>query len=188
MKGRSVNLHKHLVPVFFAVVLTMVVSAPAMSQEATPGMPSGGYPVAIHPGTCDAPTAEPAYTVRDNAMPLTTDDKDAKMVGETMGHPLAETSAKLDVKLDDLTKSPHVIAVHASPDEFGTLVACGEISGIEKDGKLTVALAPVDGSGVSGVALLDRDRARIFDLRKDQTHIIVYVVPAAGGDTSTPMA
>ena len=173
------QIRKHLVTSFFGLIVAVLLVPAAMAQdapaEATPGGPSEGYPVAIHEGTCASPTAEPAWTM-DNALSVGVDEKDPEVIGSEQTRVITESSKKLDVKLDDLSKTQHVVAVHASPDDYGTIVACGEIAGILKDGKLVIALVPVDDSGVFGVAILDRDDKKFLDLGKDQTQVTVYVV------------
>jgi len=98
--------------------------------------------------------------------------------------------------MDDLTGTPHVVAVHASPEEYGTVVACGEIAGYLNDGQLVFALRSVDGSAVSGIAILDDqpsfldevlrqidvDRDFDLDLGTGKLSLTVLIIPgeAAG--------
>jgi hypothetical protein len=185
------EIRKHVLTSICAAALTLLVAPAAMAQEstveATPGGPSEGYPVAIHEGTCDNPSAEPAWQL-DDALSIGVGQEDPEVVGAEVTRPVAATSGALDVSFDDLTGSEYVVAVHASPDEFGTLAACGGIAGIVEDGKLVIALAPVGASGVSGVAILDRDDAGFLDLGEDQTQLSAYIVVPGDEDEATPVS
>ncbi len=185
------HVRRNLVTSVFAIVAALLIAPAALAQdatvEATPGGPSEGYPVAIHEGSCTDPQAEPAGQL-DDAISVGVDQDDPEVVGNELTRPVTDTSGALDVNMDDLSGTQHVIAVHASPDEFGTLVACGEIAGIVEDGKLVVALAPVGDSGVSGIAILDRDDAGFLDLGEDQTQVTVYIVVPGDEDEGTPVS
>lgn len=157
------------------LTLLMLGVAPGLAQQATPTPPpgsppasSGGeLPVAVHPGTCPQPTPEPEFTLT-NTIVAGSEVAEAEVVGETPGPSVLASSSAADIALADLAGSPRVIAVHQSPDEFGTLVACGTIAGLLSDGTMTVSLQEVEGSGISGVAILQEDG--------DQTNISVYVL------------
>ena len=66
-----------------------------------------------------------------------------------------KSSGEIDKKLDDLANEGNVIAVHASPDDYATLVACGQIAGVKEDGKVAIALAPVGDSTKADVYIFD---------------------------------
>ena len=192
MKGISLMVvRKHLLTSLFGIALAFLLAPAAIAQdatvEATPGGPSEGYPVAIHEGSCTDPVAEPAWQL-DDALSVGVDQDDPDVVGSEMTRPVTDTEGTLDVNFDDLTGTEHVIAVHASKDQFGTLVACGGIAGITEDGKLVIALAPVGDSGVSGIAIVDRDDAGLFDLGEDQTKVTVYIVVPGDEDEGTPVS
>ncbi|CAA9571396.1 MAG: hypothetical protein AVDCRST_MAG49-3656 [uncultured Thermomicrobiales bacterium] len=63
----------------------------------------------------------------------------------------------VDATFDDLFDSPHVVAVHANADEYGTIVACGELTGTEEDGQIVVSLRPANRSGYYGYAVFEQD-------------------------------
>jgi hypothetical protein len=176
-------LRTRLLPTLFAAVLVLLVSASAAAQNATPtdiGAPSEGYPVAIHEGSCEEPTEEPAWQMEETAVSIGVDQEEPTVVGEAVTRPVFETTGTLDVSFDDLAGSAHVIAVHASADDFGTVVACGAIAGIEVDGQLVVALVPAGDSDVSGVAMITRD--------DDQTQVTVYIIEPEKSGEATPAA
>jgi hypothetical protein len=179
------NIRQHLIPTIFAAALTLVVSTPAMAQtqNATPtdiGAPSEGYPVAIHEGSCEEPTEDPAFQVEENALSIGVDQEDPTAVGTAITRPVFASSGTLDVDFDDLASTEHVVAIHANPQEFGTVVACGAIAGIEVDGQLVIALVPAGDSDVSGVAMITRE--------DDQTQITVYIIGPEKRDEATPAA
>lgn len=177
------NIRQHLMPTLFAAVLALVVSSTAMAQNATPtdiGAPSEGYPVAIHEGSCEAPTEEPAFQMEENAVSIGVDQEDPNVVGTAITRPVFATSGTLDISFDDLASTEHVVAIHANPEEFGTVVACGAIAGVEVDGQLVIALVPAGDSDVSGVAMITRD--------DDQTQITVYVIGPEKSGEATPAA
>ena len=173
--------HAHFLRVLLALIsgLGLVKTATAQDStvEATPGGPSEGYPIAIHEGTCNNPVAEPAWQI-DDAVSIGVDQEEPEVIGLQASRVVTEATGTVDVSLDDLGGSEHVVAVHASPDEFGTLVACGHIAGIKDDGQLVIALAPVGESEVSGIAVLQEDG--------DQTELTVYVVPPSDEAEGTP--
>ena len=170
---------------FAAMLLGLAaMSAPAFAAEGTPasspGAGAAALPVAIHQGTCAEPVAEPAWKVND-ASPITSSDT----VGGAADMTVSESSGKVKAKLDDLGHEPYVIAVHASAADYDTIVACGMIAGPKVDGKLVVALTPVNDSGVTGVAVFDEDKSGVLDLGSDEVQITVYLI-GAGGSMATP--
>ena len=102
--------------------------------------PVGDNPVNIMAGSC----------LDFDAMPLhELNDVDSSGVSETT----------IDASLDELTGDEHVINVHASASNLGTIFACGAI--VAADGgddagqtSATVTLATSNESGVSGTATL----------------------------------
>lgn len=168
------------------VFSTMLLAGSAAAQDstpaATPGGPPEGYPVAIHQGTCDDPTSEPAFEIGNAVTPgVTEEGNDVTTVGESdQVLVLTEASSTIEVTLGDLGEENHVVAVHQSPDDYDTIIACGQISGVVDEGKLVVALAPVGGSPVVGVAIFNEDTSGVLGLGEDQVQVTAYVF-----DTST---
>ncbi len=104
--------------------------------------PVGDNPVNIMAGTCLDFEALPLFEL---------DDVDANGVSEST----------IDISLDDLTADDHVINVHASATNLGTIFACGAIAaadsgsdGDDSENVATVTLATSNESGVSGTATL----------------------------------
>ncbi len=137
------------------------------AQESTPtpaaiDLPS--YPVSIHAGTCDNVTAQPIGPTLDTEVAGLDGGERIGISDET---PALAASGTVERSMDDLTGTPHVVAVHASPETYGTVVACGEIAGYVDDGRLVFALRSVDGSDVSGIAILDDNPSFLSDLLAD---------------------
>ena len=156
----------------------------AATPTVAPGAPAQGveYPVAIHQGACPMPTPEAEITLA-NTVVAGSDVAEGTFVGVTPSQPALVSATEAEISLDDLAGVERVIAVHKSPEEFGTLVACGTISGVKADGQLVVALQEVEMSGITGVAVLEEN--------DDQTDIRVYInspeaVPATPGAPATP--
>jgi hypothetical protein len=147
-----------LVTALGALALLVTAASGSAAQEATPdptiatdrGM---AYPVSIHRGSCEAPVAQPIGPTVDTA--VAGYDDDAELIGTAMRPPVMVAEADVSATLAELTDAPHVIAVHASAETYGEIVACGEIAGYEDDGRLIFGLRATEGSSVSGIAILD---------------------------------
>jgi hypothetical protein len=164
------------------LLLGMCMTGSAVAQDATPastpGGPPSGYPVAVHQGSCAEPTAQPAFDLGNATTPGTDQGGEVETVGQQSGSILLVSSSTIDLALDDLGSQPHVIAVHASPDEYETLVACGQIAGVKDDGRIAFALEPVGSSTTVGVAILEED--------DDQVQSTVYVFDTLPPAEATP--
>lgn len=160
----------------------------AIAAQATPaaGDSTGGnYPVAIHQGTCEAPTAQPAYEIA-NTEPVGTGEDEPTILGTPAGVPVLTASATVDASLDDVGNGGNIIAVHASPEDYATIIACGQIAGPSVDGQLTIALQPVGESTVVGVATLSSDNSGILGLGDDQIQVTVYVFDTGANSPADP--
>jgi hypothetical protein len=187
------KLIRFLTAALFAVLLTAIAASTSSAQtatpQATPGGPSAGYPVAIHNGTCNNITAEPAWKLDDaTGVGISDNGKTPDTLGTAQGAPVLESSTKIDVKLDDLGSGPHVVAVHASAEKYNDIIACGTIGGVKDNGKVVIPLVPVNGSTVVGIAILDEDNSGVLGLGKDQTQVTVYLFDQASVPGGTPAA
>lgn len=116
--------------------------------------PVGNNPVNIMTGTCEEFDANPVYSLSS---------VDSNGVSEST----------VDASLADLLAEPHVINIHASPTNLGTIYACAEIVAEEAPAEETpteaateaatetataneveITLATSNESGVSGTAVL----------------------------------
>jgi hypothetical protein len=174
---------RFLLSLLFALVSCGIVTVAA--QDATPGStpagPSAGYPVAIHEGTCDDPKAEPVMQFED-ATATPADNDAANVVGQAVSGVLLLSSGTVDLTFQDVTDAPYVIAVHASPEAFGTIVACGQIAGFDDAGTLAVALTPVGDSTTVGVAILKSSDAAGTDIEDGQLQASIYVFTTVSDD------
>jgi hypothetical protein len=103
-------------------------------------------PADIRVGTC--------ASLGDVVMPLASL---AVPTGEALGQdgatPAEQSVTTLPLLLDDILATGHALAVHASPEQVGTPVACGEIGGaLSEDGSLAIGLNAMNGGKISGAA------------------------------------
>lgn len=173
------QVRKGLVSLAFATALGLSsVGGAALAQEedATPepGAMMDDLPVAIHQGTCEEPTAEPAFEM-ENATQVGADEDDPEFIGPSTGEEILVTDETVEANLTDAAEEGHIVGVHASADEFGTLVACGEIGGVLQDGEIAVAIDEVDESGVTGIALLTEDESGFLGLGDDEINVSIYL-------------
>ena len=149
------------------VVASLALGVPAAAQDAA-------HPAHIHEGVCPAPGAIVA-TLGEVTSDLITDGGPAAgplPVGVAPTTPIMASVTTLDLPLATIVGSPHSIVVHASIADMGTYLACGTVGGRTMgDTRIPIALAPVGGSGYSGVAILDGANA-------DSTVVSVYLVEA----------
>jgi hypothetical protein len=164
-----------------ALVLGLGLSAAgsvAVAQQATPPTsPDPGaspapvaqeYPVAVHQGTCPQPEAEP---VGDpvNAQVFGSTAEEAESAGTSEFPPALTAEITLDSPLTEVTDVPHVVAIHQSPDEFGMVIACGDIAGSVVENVLIAPIRPVNQGTVAGTATIQEEDGSLT--------ITVYIVP-----------
>ena len=141
--------------------------------------PVGNNPVNIMTGTCQEFDANPVYSLSS---------VDANGVSEST----------IDATLDDLLAEPHVINIHASPTNLGTIFACAEITAAEAPAgetptaestatstaaatetatanEVEITLATSNASGVSGTAVLTAASA-------DTTEVVIQVNGVIGAN------
>lgn len=162
------------VTIAFVAIVSMLSFgwASGLGQEATPTPEPGAamgveYPVAIHEGTCEMPTAEPLFDLNSTTV-VGSDNAEAELVGEMPGPPALISTGTVDLPLTDIASAPHVVALHESADAYDTLVACGTIAGTVDEGTLVITLQPVMDSGVNGVAIFTEDG--------ESTNVQIYVI------------
>lgn len=176
---------RHIIPAMVAVALALGFAAgsvAAQEPQASPGATPAAavpHPVAVHEGTCQSPTAEPAFDIGETA-PFGEQAEEPQDLGVTEQPRVLYASSEIDMSMDDLTGSPHVIAIHQSDDQFGTLMVCGEIAGTADGGRLAIALYPATGQSHAGVAILEED--------DDVVQAEVFLIPSAATPMATPEA
>ena len=101
---------------------------------------------------------------------------DGETVGQAGANAVAQSVTEVPLLLSDLLSENSAITVHASPDQVGTPIACGEIGGtLATDGSLSVGLQGMNGAKLSGVASLAPT------LAGDGTLVTVLLVDERGG-------
>ncbi len=138
-------------------------------------------------GMTDAAAGE-ASTMASEATPVEggTAAEATPMAGEMMGPEpavMVETSTStVDAALADIIEGGHAINVHESEANVENYIACGEIGGMvmtgpgmEEGGTLAVALQELNGSGYSGIAVLEG--------MGDQTEVVIYLAQGLTGGT-----
>ncbi|HLU35144.1 MAG TPA: hypothetical protein VKZ61_05180 [Thermomicrobiales bacterium] len=168
-----------------ALASAALLTTGAMAQEATPvstpGGPSEGYMVSVYQGTCAELSGDPVAEIGEAITFGVSQDGESEP--ETIGAEggvsatLLGVSNTVDVGLTDMGNEGHVVAV----EDGETLVSCGQVAGAVTDGELAIALSPVEGSTVVGVAILNDNDG--------QTEAQVYVFDTAVSDLdATPQA
>lgn len=81
---------------------------------------------------------------------------------------------EIDAPFEPIFNQPNVIAVHQSSAEYATIVACGNVGGVdhEDQDEVVVGLAPVGESGVRGYAIFEFDAVLFGD---DRTEVTIYL-------------
>lgn len=121
-------------------------------QDAT-----AGHPAHIHAGTCDAPgeVVAPLGDVGGAYLADGTPVAGTEMVGldSAIAPEVSETT--VPVALADIVGGGHTIVIHQSEDDIDEYIACGDIGGMMFGASdLPVGIAPLNDSGVSGIAWL----------------------------------
>lgn len=153
-----------------------------LAQDSTPtDEEDAAHPAHIHNGTCDnlGDVAFPLNDVaplEDGATPAVS--AVASPAAGDMGEVEAQSTTKVDVSLDDLLGTEYAINVHESKENIGNYIACGNITGTATDGKLTIQLDELNGSGYSGQAML-MDNG-------DGTTTVTVVLMETDGTMATP--
>lgn len=91
-----------------------------------------------------------------------------------------------DKALDD----PGIVAVHASSAEFGTIVACGEMTSPnwKDESDVVIGLRPVNQSGIYGFAVFERDTGNVPIFGENTTGVTVYMFDNLATQRSDRMA
>lgn len=127
-----------------------------------------GHPVDLHSGTCQDYTAEPAVDLGDfqeTNVYAPEEQSPGDMEGEVPAEaqdlgPVYKIDTE-DVDYGDVTdlmeNGPFVVAVHQSAEEYGTIIACGQVLPVMDDDNTIVFLHPVGGGEQSGYVALNTD-------------------------------
>jgi len=154
-------------PLVIGATLALVGSAFIGGAASAQDMMEVAHPAHIHAGTCPAPG--------DVVAPLT--DVTPSMAGPAMGQataiPVGVSVTSVPLALADIEAAAHAIVVHASADDMGTYLLCGDIGGeVMAEGVLPIGLGAVGESGYTGIAVL-------ADAGDGTTTVTLYVTSGA---------
>lgn len=150
---------------FMALLATVLVAmagalgSTSAQDSATPAMSTNpAHPAHIHMGTCDA-LGDVVFPLEDVTM---SDDQAATpaatpslaMASTPVAGIMLQSTTTVEAALDDIISGGHAINVHESAENIAVYIACGDITGEATDGVLTVELQELNGSGVTGHAVL----------------------------------
>src|SRR5215211_1558739 len=148
---------------------SLVVAATASCASAVAQDTVMEHPADIRAGSC-ASLGEVVAPLAPLVVP------DGETVGQDGASPVEQSVSRVPLLLTDLLSENVAIAVHASPDQVGTPIACGEIGGtLAADGSLSVGLQAMNGAKLSGVASFAPTRDG------DGTVVTVLLVDEPGG-------
>lgn len=150
-----------------------------------------GYPVDVHPGTCEDWTTEPTFDMGDFQQTNIAAPEEQE-VGDTSGdvpqgaeylEGAYKVTTSADFSSDDIlgADEPYVVGVHESADEYTTLVACGQVVEVLDGERLFVILEPVGTSNLTGFVELNESDVNGY------LWPVVPFQPATGEATPTPM-
>lgn len=138
-----------------------VAAVPAGAQSSSQVHNHPGRPTHIHDGSCDR-LGEVAYPLNPIGAGVMTgaamDDVPAMAIGDAVGAPTALPveigQIMLDATIAEIVAAPRAVNVQISETEYGTYIACGDVGGTLNGETLAFGLHELDGSGFSGIAVL----------------------------------
>lgn len=157
-----------------ALVLIAFGGSRVFAQEATPTTGTA-LPAHIHAGTCDT-LGDVVYPLSDVSLAPESDDTGTPRAEPAMIHATEVLSSvtTVEVPLAELLASEHAINVHASVEDIGTYVACGDIAGqmrmhsgrgmhvgTDAAPSLVIPLRELNDSGFAGMAWLEPSDANM---------------------------
>ena len=96
--------------------------------------------------------------------------------GQAGATPVQQSVTEVPLLLEDILSASYSVTVHASPEQVGTPIACGEIGGtLAADGSLSIGLQAMNGAKLSGVAAFAPTAAG------DGTSVSILLVDERGG-------
>lgn len=142
---------------------TQPLEGTAAEQVSVPG-----HPVGIHSGTCPDFVAEPIYDIGDfmeTNVYAEGDQEAGDMEGDvpsvaTDFGPAYELAGEgTDLEEDSILdpENPRVAVVHESAENYGTVIACGQILPVMDEDNVVVFLHQVGGSNLTGYLEMPED-------------------------------
>jgi copper chaperone CopZ len=145
---------------------------PVVAQEGTPGEEAlvAHHPAHLHQGTCGQMDQQPAYTLNELAMSLSS-------MEQAPAIPVMASVTTVEASLTDLLAHPYALDVHEAREialaDQGPL-ACGDLGGQVLGDTLAFGLREQQGSGLSGVA--------VVKAAGNQTMITLYLAHGLSGN------
>jgi hypothetical protein len=136
----------------------LIGTAGAQGSLATPDAGAPSHPAHIHTGTC-ATLGDVEFPLENVTASETTASPEASPTLELASTPAVSgrtltSTTTVETTLDELLGGEHAINLHESDANIQNYVACGDVTGTPSDGMLTIELAELNGSGVTGQATL----------------------------------
>ena len=148
---------------------SLVVAATACCMSAFAQESVIEHPADIRVGSC-ASFGEVVAPLAPLVVP------DGETVGQEGASSVEQSVTEVPLLLADILSENYAVAVHASPEQVGAPIACGEIGGaLATDGSLSVGLQAMNGAKMSGVASFAPT------LAGDGTLVTVLLVDERGG-------
>lgn len=170
------------------LLLAPAMALPTGAQDETGELQDPRYPVSIHLGTCDEWEEQPVFELSEAALPgIDSEAEDFAVIGPDDVIPVMISDTTLDTTYDQFSgDDSHILAVHQSREEIGTLVACGPVGGLIEGDRMTFGLGPINDSGITGVAIFQSGEEGLLV----RTHLLVSVEQAMEqtGAQATPVA
>jgi plastocyanin len=157
------------VPIALLVVIAaLTVSLSALAQT------DPSHPAHIHQGTCDE--------LGDIVAPLdnVSEPEASEVSGTENPIPVRVSETLVELSLDDILAGEHSINIHESDDNIQEYIACGEIGGAVRGGKLVIGLGELNESSHTGVAVLEE--------AEGGTNVVVYLMDVAAADDADDAA
>jgi len=141
----------------------------------TPTPTPEGRPIQVQAGTCNDLADQPGFDLNSLITPEGT-------VHGSERATVAEASyTVINISLDELLSSDHLITVRKSHGSSSTIVACGEIGGpTRSDGSIVVGLREQGGSGLTGIAYLLADSSN-----PSRTRVSAFLAPGLAEEDPT---
>ena len=189
-----------MLPYMFLALALLLGTMTMGSASAVQGDAALEQSAAIHPGTCDDLDPDPAFnlgTVSPNIEEATDDppggapEIPVDFIGFAGASPVASADTTLDATFDDIFNEdqPYSLVVHETSDPSSPVQACGELGGLETDGRISIALQPETEPGIAGIGIFDEDDAGFLGLGEEEVNVTIHVFTVAtvgAPDVATP--